>query len=211
MSISTRAVDGRSPNWLCAPCGQQQVHLLERVQQREGVGDDRGVVVLLVEDRAAGAAGCGTPRGTSSGCRPAAARARPCRRASARSGGRTRTRGAPRSGGAARPGCSPRAGCSAAAADRSRGAPADRVRRGARRFWKRRLIALMVWTSIPSSCQYDQISSSRHGDSIRELNDAFAMDSIDNRLVRKRISQDSVDIRQPSIPEIIPQSLADFV
>ena len=45
----------------------------------------------------------------------------------------------------------------------------------------------------------------------REPDHPFAKDSIDNRLVRKRISQDSVDIREPSIPEISPQSLADLV
>ena len=70
------------------------MHFLERVEQREAVGDDRRVVVLLVEDRRSDAAGCGTPRGTSSGCRPAAASAPPCRRASGRSDGRTRRRAA---------------------------------------------------------------------------------------------------------------------
>ena len=32
-----------------------------------------------------------------------------------------------------------------------------------RTFWKRRVIAFIVCTSMPSSCQYDQISSSRQG------------------------------------------------
>ena len=46
---------------------QDQVHFLQRIQHREGVGLDRRVVVLLDRTRCIAAAGCGRPPGTSIG------------------------------------------------------------------------------------------------------------------------------------------------
>ena len=52
ISISTRAVDVQVAELVVLPLGEDQVHLLQGVEHREGVGLDRRVVVLLEERRA---------------------------------------------------------------------------------------------------------------------------------------------------------------
>ena len=142
---------------------QDQVHLLERVQHREAVGDHRRVVVLLVEAAAEMLSRLWNA-------------SRNFERLSA-----VRTSGH-------RAACEPQAVLVVvlvvAAHDRQPVllvldvAPEQVVQRPQRidlevrqrivapvprGFWNRRAIAFIVCTSIPSSCQYDQISSSRQG------------------------------------------------
>ena len=142
--------------------GEDQVEVAQRDQQRE-----RRPALPCCRSRPgrtgrSAAAGRGTPGGTSSASRPAAPRRRPTGRDRSRTGGGTRMRGAPPRAGSARPGCSPRGSRSSGRSGRARIRPAGRARCAAT-FWKRSAMALVVCTSIPSSCQYVQMSSSRHG------------------------------------------------
>ena len=144
--------------------GEDQVRLPQGVQQREAVGDDGGVVVLLEEQWLRLSRVWNDSRNFDRAVRQPPGPGRP-----ARSGvspySWSYSNGPPAHRQPVDLVLRPAPEQVVQRAQRIEVEAGERVaaRRASRRFWKRARIALSVWTSMPSSCQYDQISSMASG------------------------------------------------